>query len=1694
MTVNKNKPPIILVLGMHRSGTSLVAQMVAKWGAFMGDDLMQASEFNKDGYWEYNPLVNLHDKMLAYTGHTWYAPPISIDVPHLIDVFGNEARILINEMDNCQSYWCWKDPRLALFLPFWQEILKDRNLLFIISYRNPLSVADSLQTRDNIPTITATALWEIYSLKIFEVLKSFNVCFFAKYEKLIDKPDEQTKQLFDFLNTQLHEEKNSEFLHQMRKAIKPGLKHSLAPQSISIDKQQDELYVQLQQEKIPEIKQPYLQKRLKYALEITDLYHKGNHFKERNLQLQLFYKTTGGNYNETNSLIKKHEPGSPQIVFDFDDLTNITDLRFDPLNDWLQCSSDQLELYYNNELVNTLSAFAHNAIQLPNGTLFFATRDPQIYFKIDNYKEVIFNKVVVRLNYLKVGSECKIFFAENPGLFFGNLLSKNESPSTTDNSFSVLHRHIEEKMIHARNILCEHEIIQQKVHNLEVLVSQKAESHKTLETIVQTHTQTIQSLKKEKSNQKKSIEALNNEKKTLINEVKAKENRILQIQTELDKQNTTIEEQKNKYKELSQVLQNNEKRMQEERNRLEQELKNTNDTLNRLMANERNKLVLKYHWRLPLRLAGNLLHFIKHSMQYYRMRRDILVVRRSGLFDDAYYLEQNPDLYLTTVDLLQHYILYGWKEGRNPNSLFDAKYYLETYPDVKKAAINPLLHYVRFGKKESRLIRNKQFEALSIGKKIAIEPSIHSLKEDSLGLSNGIIDDFQRQVFEIQKSGMFDVDYYYSEYPDVNNAGYDAIEHYCTFGWKEGRNPSPTFETYYYLSAHKDVKELGMNPLLHYVLTGNQEGRQTQFVDQTNNNQLTFEKPVPFARNKTQSPVKTIAFYLPQFHPIPENDEWWGKGFTEWINVTKAKPQFEGHYQPHYPIDLGFYDLRIPDVMRQQVEMAKSFGINGFCFYYYWFGGKRLLEKPLDMFLEHKEWNFDFCLCWANENWTRRWDGQEKDVLIAQKHSPEDNIAFIDDIAKYILDPRYIKVDGKPMVIIYQPQIFPDIKATVKRWREHVKTNYGIEIYLTMVQTFGKFDPVEFDFDSAIEFPPHNIVPDKVSDLEFNVEFSGTVHDAKSIVKASKEKLSKVNYDLFRGVMLNWDNTARKGRKSNIFINNDPLSYKEWFEEAIEDTLKHKTDDSKKIVFINAWNEWAEGTHLEPDQKYGYAYLNATSRALEQCSAINNKLKIGVLIHAYYLDLLPELLFYANNIKENFSILLSVGIGKKDEAVSILKTHGVCDYIIKEVENIGFDIAPMLCAFHSEVFEFDLICKIHTKKSTHNDIDFGGDWRLFCLNYLLKDEVHVRKIINGFNTIDDLGIVYPPGYPSILDWIKKHGANMDQNAKILPETLVPISNKNLVWPIGSFFWFRPTALKPIFEEKFTLQDFTPKDFSLFDKNGIARDLTLAHSIERVFCYVARSSGFKTFQIANTLLDDKLAFPIVYHKKGFCPVCNSETIFFSPDDWYRDHLHCRNCNSIPRNRAIFNVLNSIDPNWKSKRIHESSPNNSYIADVVSDYTFSQFYPDEKLGKTIDGNRNENLEKLTFHNGEFDYFFTLDVLEHVFNPGIAIKEMLRVVNDNGAVVFTVPIHKHYEMSVQRAKLDKNNKTINLLPENYHGNPVGDGKSLVTWDYGQDFKYLVLDWIGKNFEISIFNEPYEQYGIIGDYLEVIVIKKKL
>lgn len=369
--------------------------------------------------------------------------------------------------------------------------------------------------------------------------------------------------------------------------------------------------------------------------------------------------------------------------------------------------------------------------------------------------------------------------------------------------------------------------------------------------------------------------------------------------------------------------------------------------------------------------------------------------------------------------------------------------------------------------------------------------------------------------------------------------------------------------------------------------------------------------------SKIEDTLRTIAFYLPQFHPIQENDDNWGKGFTEWTNVSKAIPQFKGHYQPHLPGELGFYDLRLKEIQKRQIELAKNYSIDGFCFHFYWFNGRRVLEKPLEQFVEDKSLDFPFCINWANENWTRRWDGLEGEILLEQKYSDEDDIDFIEAACELFRDARYIKVDGKPLLMIYRVSLFPDIKATVKRWRDYCHDNGIGEIYLVLTHSFEHTHPGEIGFDAAVEFSPNTFsVKVRNNQAEFyNENYNGMLFDYQDAVDYSLSQAVPA-YKKFKTVFPSWDNEARKPGAGTSFIRATPRKYEAWLRKIYQYTKRH-FPKSEQLVFINAWNEWAEGAHLEPDRKFGYSYLEATynAKAFYQVQ----RQKIVVVTHDAYL-------------------------------------------------------------------------------------------------------------------------------------------------------------------------------------------------------------------------------------------------------------------------------------------------------------------------------------------------------------------------------------------------------------------------------------------------------------------------------------------
>jgi len=366
--------------------------------------------------------------------------------------------------------------------------------------------------------------------------------------------------------------------------------------------------------------------------------------------------------------------------------------------------------------------------------------------------------------------------------------------------------------------------------------------------------------------------------------------------------------------------------------------------------------------------------------------------------------------------------------------------------------------------------------------------------------------------------------------------------------------------------------------------------------------------------------AKLIAMYFPQFHAIPENDEWWGKGFTDWDNVQPATPQFDGHYQPRVPLGNRYYDQSRVDTIRWQIDLAKQHGVFGFCHYHYWFDGKQLLETPTNLMLENKDIDFPFCLSWANETWSRRWDGRDHHILIQQTHPPrkESWKKHFDYLIRAWSDPRAIKVNGKPVFVIYRPHRIEKINQMLDYWRE-LALQAGLPgLYLIAqkqyefpnrnclrpfdgVFQFQPFEAIfapEFDKTSIRHSPWFKFVrglPERVQDLlrgiraKFIKEL--TFYDYDAVWEAIINRGDENGLDTYPGAFVDWDNTSRYKRRATVFRGASPEAFQKWLSRLV-DTMPRR-DLPEDFIFLNAWNEWSEGTYLEPDERYGLQYLQA---------------------------------------------------------------------------------------------------------------------------------------------------------------------------------------------------------------------------------------------------------------------------------------------------------------------------------------------------------------------------------------------------------------------------------------------------------------------------------------------------------------------
>jgi lipopolysaccharide biosynthesis protein len=635
-----------------------------------------------------------------------------------------------------------------------------------------------------------------------------------------------------------------------------------------------------------------------------------------------------------------------------------------------------------------------------------------------------------------------------------------------------------------------------------------------------------------------------------------------------------------------------------------------------------------------------------------------------------------------------------------------------------------------------------------------------------------------------------------------------------------------------------------------------------------NRQKFYFEEALRANYERHNSDTRLVAMYLPQFHPVKENNEAWGKGFTEWSNVTTGQSRFIGHQQPILPKDLGFYDLRLESNIKEQIDLAKKYGIYGFGFYYYWFSGRKLMEKPLISFLQHKDWDFNFAICWANENWTKRWDGRDSEVIIAQEYLDDDPLNFIKDVEHILLDKRYIREDGKPILMVYRASELKDPRKYSTVWREYFREHHKQELQLVSFLSFDDQDPREYGFDAALDFAPlsaffksHQFENNQFPFIDvkqklLDINFGGVVADYRTI--ALNKKLDKVfDFPTYQSITPSWDNEARKKSKGFVYQNSSPDLYARWLGRLIEQETAKKEEP---LLFINAWNEWAEGAMLEPSVHLGHAALNRTAEVLAKYSHnpknVTNfpgyglkkatSTKLAVVVHLYYTDLWPAINSRLECIKEDFDLFVTLNERDKDFKPKV-KNNTTKTYVYV-LPNRGRDVLPFLyIAARLSIAGYKYVLKLHSKKSKHRDD--GSSWFTDVLECLLSSTSSVNETLVVLKNTET-GIIGPQGH---LVSLKRH---MGSNKLILEHLIKCAYNETIARNViqnseqfpyfgGTMFWARLDMFSSILNLYLMPDDFQSEHGQI--------DGTTAHALERMFGVVCRLENRSLYEVNSKMI-------------------------------------------------------------------------------------------------------------------------------------------------------------------------------------------------------------------------------------------------
>ena len=1191
---------IVVVLGMHRSGTSAITRGLEVLGISLGDRLLPAeSENNEKGFWEDIDITAFNVDLLAAMGHDWHtlAPirPGELQSEAIAPLKLQAAQLLRNKLAGVDLFGV-KDPRMARLMPFWQSVFEHLQLdvSYVVACRNPMNVARSLQKRNGFALEKSYLLWFEHMLQSMKHSAGARRIF-VDYDLMLDQPQHQLNRIAQMLELPFSVDSQA-FAEYSKEFLEGSLRHNAyAPEDLRFDSAVSAHALQLH-----ELLTDLASDRIKDDARIVE-------------QVENLHRDLAGRYPEY------------RLMHSLEGRCNELKLRLDEAETIAANLAAQA-----NEAREALAESRASIVQLSGA-------------------------------------------AEQLGIEIQQL---NGMLSGRDRDIQQLNETLS---------LCSGEI-QQLKHALSVSRTGRA---------------------------------------ALKNLVRASASRI------------------------------------------------------GLVRLQRGRVCRR--------------------------------VKKSGLFDEVYYLSTYPDIAQAGVDPLAHFLECGWKEGRNPSPLFCTSEYLNNYQDVRVSGVSPLLHYLKCGYREGRMVPtvaggstrlvprlSLPAQALHIGKVALANPALlarfvrearnggirhaltlarskaarlgshvpvlagHELAEepDPYNVVPHYLNPYLQEDVSLPKFKigihlhLFYVDmadicveylrnipvsfdlyvsipehaqpgdwqvYFKSQLSrlggltvvQVPNRGrdlapliiefgaqlscYDVVahfhtkrsphkaslnswfqdlmevlcgsrsgvgqilqllagdakvvypagrlkEHWDSSGWSDNRDIAKALLKKYsdldiadfqsvefpqgsmfwgkgsalreYLTLPLKYHDFPEEPIeadatlahalerLILVFTTAHQGRNYRLESPALSDEPLhfYEDQIDFSASIRHDSIKVLAYYLPQFHPTPENDTWHGKGFTEWHKVRAANPLFAGHYQQHIPHpDIGYYHLDSPAQLALQAEMMRQAGVHGLIFYHYWFSGKLILEKPAQQLLENPDIDMPFSFCWANENWTRRWDGNEKEILLGQVYSPEDATGFIRYLIPFFKDKRYIKVEGRPVLFVYRPSAMGHVEDYLRIWREECERNGLPAPYVIATLTRGATAPEHYGMDAAVERVLHDWTGGAVDDIRHELKpyhpLNGSVLDYSEVADHYMHKELDSDYTLFRSLVPTWDNTARYGSEAILLHRFTPTKFQEWLEHLIRYSVE-KLPADRRFVVINAWNEWAEGAHLEPDTRYGYSYLNTIGRAL----------------------------------------------------------------------------------------------------------------------------------------------------------------------------------------------------------------------------------------------------------------------------------------------------------------------------------------------------------------------------------------------------------------------------------------------------------------------------------------------------------------